>query len=278
MKRIKVVLILLAAGSSPILGQRLGGCPAREAPGFVSLPSDLAVDQGLRDSGVISTWEIIRIALGDPRPDVRSLAALKLGEVGRKADLDPLIRAWLAEKDACTRTVMGFGLGRLAPLAIDASQHPRGQPWVTPFQECTIAVPPLVTLKIEQVTEPLRSSPTVRISVRNETAQILAFVGVENPEQLFSVTVLDPNGAPANVAKGAKGLFETVRDSAELFGGQGATFLPLPPQEDVSVWTWPVGSTFDLSAPGIYRVSLGGRVDYLDTTVCSNTALVTVEK
>jgi hypothetical protein len=57
----------------------------------------------------------------------------------------------------------------------------------------------------------------------------------------------------------------------------GSIFVALPPNENVRIWTWSVGDDFDMSAPGTYRVSLGGRIGYLNTTACSNTALVTVE-
>jgi hypothetical protein len=53
-------------------------------------------------------------------------------------------------------------------------------------------------------------------------------------------------------------------------------FIPLPPQKDVT-WDWRVGQDFDMSAPGIYSVSLGAKLDYLDAAVCSNTAYVTVK-
>ena len=46
------------------------------------------------------------------------------------------------------------------------------------------------------------------------------------------MTVLDPTGARAKFAKGKERMFEPVHDLAQLIGN-GPTFLPLPPQEDV---------------------------------------------
>jgi len=112
-----------------------------------------ATDKGLLDSGVALTREALTIALGDPRPDVRSLAALKLGEIGKQADMAPLMQALIEEKDDCTEFAMRDGLQSLVPgLAYDARQHPGGQPWITPFQPCKASEPALVTLTVEQVT------------------------------------------------------------------------------------------------------------------------------
>jgi hypothetical protein len=58
--------------------------------------------------------------------------------------------------------------------------------------------------------------------------------------------------------------------------GFRSVFQPLAPYEDVS-WIWRIGDDFDMSVPGTYRVSFGGRIGYLDTTVCSNTLWLTVE-
>jgi hypothetical protein len=90
------------------------------------------------------------------------------------------------------------------------------------------------------------------------------------------VTVLDPTGARVKFATGKEWMFDPA-PGLEHAAGNLPTFMALPPQNDVS-WIWRVGEEFDMSAPGTYRVSLGGRVPYLDTTVCSNTAEVTVEK
>ncbi|MGA3261107.1 MAG: hypothetical protein ABSE35_19660 [Bryobacteraceae bacterium] len=53
--------------------------------------------------------------------------------------------------------------------------------------------------------------------------------------------------------------------------------VPLLPNEEISSM-WKVGEDFDMSAPGVYRVSLGGPLEYLNTTVCSNTIDVTVDR
>jgi hypothetical protein len=96
------------------------------------------------------------------------------------------------------------------------------------------------------------------------------------PESLFSVSVLDPTGAQAKIAKGEEWKFEPL-DRA-LGSVHGTVWLPLPPEEDVVMWTWREGEDFDMSMPGSYRVSLGGTFAFLDITMCSNTANVIVGK
>jgi hypothetical protein len=280
MRRIYGTIILLAAGSLPVAAQRLDGCPEHETPVmFISAVSGETLDRGLRDAGYTLTRDALAIALGDPRAEVRSLAALKLGRDGKKANLASMMQAWLAERDTCTEAMMHLGLSTLVSLlARDAELHPGGQWRVTPFQACTASQPPLVSLAIEQVTDPLHAGPAVRITARNETAETLAFAKTATPTELFSVTVLGPTGAPTKVPEGQERLYQPIgRDLGLAFHDHSPMFVPLPPQEDVS-WIWRIGDDFDMSAPGTYRVSFGGRIAYLDTTACSNTASVIVEK
>jgi hypothetical protein len=266
------MLVFLAAQSAPILAQRLDGCPAQASPSwFSAVPSREAVDRGLQGYGVGATRDALTLALRDPQADVRSLAALKLRDTAKAAGVDPLLKAWLLEEDDCTKGLMEMALSTLVGGL--AEQHPNGQYWVTPFQECTAPERPLVTLIIEQVSGPGVTGPTVRVSARNQTPETLPFVKAP-PQQLYSASVLGPTGANANIAESRRSMY---KPGGVLFQN-GPMFVALPPHEDVPVWTWSVGDDFDMSAPGTYRVSLGGRIDYLNTTVCSNTALVTVQR
>ena len=169
---------------------------------------------------------------------------------------------------------MLLALAMLVPeLAFDAKQHPGGQPRVTPHQACTTSGAPPVTLMIEQVNE-ARSALAVRISARNQTPQTLAFVRSASTADLSSVIVLGPTGGPAKVKKGQGGCIGRCTTSHAIVSGP--QLLPLPPQEDVTLRIWRVADDFDISAPGTYHISLGGRITFLDTTVCSNTAEVKV--
>jgi hypothetical protein len=279
MNRVNIAIMMLAAGSLPVSAQRLDGCPENETPvvqGVIHAVSRETRDRGLQEAGFALDRGSLAIALRDPRADVRSLAALKLGEVGQRADVASIMQAWLSEKDTCTRGKMDLALSMLVPeLAWDAGQHPGGQLRIAPFQACTVSEPLLVTLTIEQVAEPGAAGPAVRVSARNRTPQTLAFARAPSPTELFSVTVLDPTGAPAKVTKGQEWMYEPAHSLANAIDARKVAYLALPSQEDIS-WTWRIGDDFDMSVPGTYRVSMGGRIGYLDTTVCSNTAEVTV--
>ena len=72
-------------------------------------------------------------------------------------------------------------------------------------------------------------------------------------------------------------MFDQTTDKKFSFSfNNTSSIIFLPPGKDVHFWTWNIGEDFDLSEPGIYHVSLGGRLAYLDTTVCSNMAEVKV--
>jgi hypothetical protein len=274
MSQTAIMLALLALVSAPAAAQRLDGCPTEpQASMIIGTPSQESIDQRLHDSAISLSRDALTTALSDPRADIRSLAALKLGLTGNMATLTPLVQAWLAEEDPCTKFVMEFGLGTLVPaLAVDKKQHPNGQPWVKPFQACKESDRSAVTLSIEPMK---RDSPAVRITARNNTDRTLPYV-MAAPEELYSVTVLGPAGIPAKIFQRQESMFEPDKGASHLFFN-GPTFVALPPHGEVPVWTWDVGNTFDLSLPGTYQVSLGGRIEFLDSTICSNTAEVVVQ-
>jgi hypothetical protein len=290
--RIFAIFALAAAGSLPIAAQRLDGCTTFQSPD-VHLPiqavSRETREHGLKDAGYTLAGDSLVSALSDPRADVRGAAAQSIAEqvVGRTL-LAPVLRAWLAEKDACSAGAMLNALSQLMHgVAWDPTQHPGDQQLVTPFQSCTPSGRQVMSATIEQTRDQYYSGPAIRLTYRNQTAQTLAFAKTPAPMDLFSVTVLNPAGERAKVTQGREWLYEPLQlQHAPTRPGDSITvltnsfrlvFAPLRPGEDVS-WIWRIGEGFDLSEPGTYRVSFGGRIDYLDTTVCSNTALVTVDK
>jgi hypothetical protein len=279
MSRISAVIMLAALGPLPALAQRLDGCPAQETGYMIfSLPSSEAIDRNLQDSGIGGTRDALTAALSSSRPDFRSLAALKLGREGGKADLEPLMQASLAETDPCTRIAFASALGSLAlALVHDPAQHRESKPWIAPFKPCKPAEPAMAELTVAPGNSNSFGAPTLEISVSNLTAKILPFV-VALPEELFSVSVFGPAGAPVKT-KGKDYMFdETPGPRFSLAFGTTPSLLILPPGKDGHFWTWNIGDDFDMSQPGTYHVSLGGRIAYLDTTVCSNTAEITVAK
>jgi hypothetical protein len=96
---------------------------------------------------------------------------------------------------------------------------------------------------------------------------------------MFSVAVLDPSGGHARIAKDRENLYRPAIQLPSLtaFGRSGPIQPVLGPHEETS-WEWPVWQDFDVSEPGVYRIRLGGKLDYIDTTVCSNTLEITVGK
>lgn len=283
MHRIYRTIVLLTVGSLTAEGQRLDGCPAPGVQSVAQGPARGSRELGLRRAGYSLTRDALVLALGDPRADVRSLAALNLAENGGQTELVPMMQAWLVEKDDCTITWMVSALSRLLRgLAWDARQHPGRQQRVTPFQACTPSQHPRVSLTIESATDAAIPGPAIRILIRNQTPQTVAFGKTASPTSLFSVTVIGPTGEPAKVIKEQEWLYKPIEPDNGNFDHRltnafRLVFQPVPPGEDVS-WIWKVGDDFDMSVPGTYRVSFGGRVDYLDSTICSNTLSVTVEK
>jgi hypothetical protein len=268
--------MVLVAGSLPMAAQRLDGCPEVYDP-FSSgtAPSGKALDQALRGAGVGLTRDVLTIALLDPRADIRSLAALKLSVADNELEVSPLLKAWASEKDPCTKGIIGRSISTVVgSLAWDRAQHPGDQPRIAPFQTYTPSPSPLVTLTVEQETRYLNSTPTVRITARNQTPLPIAFAWARDPQALFSATVTDPTGAPARIPRGLQWNYQPVGDLSGVFT-HSPFGLILVPHEEPS-WAWRIGDDFDMSTPGTYHVSLSGNLGYLYTTVCSNTAEVKV--
>jgi hypothetical protein len=270
------MMMLAALGSVPALAQRLDGCPEEQTGRTIfSLPSSGAIDREVRNSGVGTTREALTAALVSPRPDLRSLAALKLGGAGKMADLEPLMQASRAEKDPCAQIAFASALGSMAAALVhDPAQHPGRKPWIAPFKPCEPVEPPLTQLTLTQGSTTNFGTPTVEISVRNLRSETLPFI-VAVPQELFSVSVFDVTGKPVKT-KGKDYMFDQTDTPLSLAFNSTASLLFLPPGKDIHFWTWNIGDDFDLSEPGIYHVSLGGAIAYLGTTVCSNTVEIKV--
>ena len=143
-----------------------------------------------------------------PGRKFRSLAAQQLVAGWQIEVLDMVLQAWLSETDTCTKAVMKFAANELADyLASDISQLPGGQLLVKPFQACTQSGTPVIALRLDDVSSSWGRT-MVLVSVRNLTPQPLAFVGTRSPEELFSVTVLDPAGAHAKIPESQQSLYD----------------------------------------------------------------------
>ena len=282
MIRAWTAIIIVAAALPQAEAERLDGCTPPTSEGTLAHVRVVSSETGalaLRGAGYTPTKEALASALTDPRPEVRSPAAQQLVAGWQIEVLDMVLQAWLSETDTCTKAVMKFAANELADyLASDISQLPAGQLLVKPFQACTQSGTPVIALRLDDVSSSWGRT-MVLVSVRNLTPQPLAFVGTRSPEELFSVTVLDPAGAHAKIPESQQSLYDPPAARPGPRGGlvgNGPMLLPLMPQEKFS-WTWNVSNDFDMSAPGIYRVSMGARIPYLNTTVCSNVADVGVK-
>jgi hypothetical protein len=200
MGRVYAMIALVIAGSLLAAAQRLDGCVDFATPGEHGLSHGVSQkerDHGLEDAGYSLTRDSLVRALGDLRADVRSVAALKLAlEVGSVADLAPILQAWQAENDSCTKAGMGAALSGLVS-GIDPKQHPGGQPRVTPFQACALSEHSLAYLTIEQATDAKVPVPKVRISVAEPDA---AYSGVR--ENWTSDGIVLRNGYGPNRGSG----------------------------------------------------------------------------
>jgi len=240
-------------------------------------------DRNLLGAGYTFTKESLLSGLHDPRPDVRSLAAAKLSEIGETSSVTALAEALSTEEDSCARGAMGFAIGSLGWRLSKGpgKQHAGDQRYVTPFQSCTPSESRVLTLTIEQGPHPsyVTNGPVVHISARNVSGRVIPFVWTASPGQLFSVTLLEPGGGKARIPKAQEWLYHPASElpAGTIGGGHGPMGRALAPGEEFA-WDWRVGSDFDMSAPGVYRVSLGGPLEYLNTTVCSNTIDVTVDR
>jgi hypothetical protein len=257
------VWIMLVA--APMWAQRIDGCTVSAAPlrmTSVNLPSPEQAGRLLEQNGIYPiTREKLIAALAHPLPEIRSLAAMTLWGIGQAEDLQPLLDARLAEKDACAWAMINLAASNLAAkLLYDKTQHPHGELYVKPFQKCETEAS-VVTLTLKPVPG---YRPYLDLVAHNETERLIPFIQ-SSPQVVFSATVLNPDGPNAKIAK-----------QPEFLDGPGPGIF-LKPGEERKLWTWHVDDDFDLSTPGTYKVSLGGRFPYLNTTVCSNVAEVTVQ-
>jgi len=280
MKRLIEIGVILIAAAACAAAQRLDGCETITGVGTVRGKSQETLDNNLRQAGYTFTKESLLSALRDPRPDVRGLAAGKLSETGDAPSLNALAEALSIEGETCAHFEIGFAIGMLGQdlFLTSGKQHPGGQPFVTPFQPCTPSDPPVLTLAIEQDPSSLTGAngPLIHVSARNVSGRLLPFVWASPPGYLFSVTLLEPGGGKAPIPKDREWVYHPLQPD-RLVGGHGPIGKALKPGDEAT-WDWRPGNDFDMSTPGTYRLSLGGPIEYLSTSACSNTIDVIVGK
>jgi hypothetical protein len=259
------ILSLLVVIALPLMAQRPNGCS--EIP--ISRMPDIVLDQALRKSGQSLNESRLLTALTDSNPSVRSLAAWKLASLGKKNYVPKLIAVWSGETDDCMRISVHEALGELL-RRIWTDDRVDFMHAITPFRRCVPSGREIVSLRVEQMPDPPRldHGPTARVTVQNLTSEALPFLTSRDPVEVFSATALSSSGQPARL-RGC--LFTACAEGS----GYAASFILLQPLEK-KTWVWFLGHDFDMSAAGTYKVSLGAKLEYLETTVCSNIADVRV--
>lgn len=268
--------------------QRLDGCIDQRQPSAAKAPlnsfTEADRDRALREAGYSLSQSSLRSALKASDPALRSIAAMRLASLGGRDDVAIIARVFSSETDPCTKLLVAQSLAELTRKYWAASpQHTKRVP---PFQPCTASSPPILSLRVEQVqqvrTRPhAPTGPLVRITVRNLTSEMLPFLSHVDVAGLFSVSVFGSDGHRAAIPSNQTCYYQqcdprsdpTLHESCIAHCTPG--LLPLLPQQDVTI-DWYPGEDFDMSTPGLYQVSLGAKLDYLDTTVCSNIASVAV--
>ena len=239
---------------------------------------ELERDRTLQSKGYSLTQESLLPGLTSSEPTVRAFAADKLASIADKDAIPPLTKAWESEADACVKTYLtsaledlvgrnwreGKAVGRFgAALSTLATE------------DCIPSSPPLISIQLQQI--PIWDR-ALWVWYRNLTQSPIPFIFGPTPPQLFEVRVIGPDGKPAKIQPN-KECYHKDCPSAPghvYVGSFGMTVLELQPLKDHET-NWMVGQDFDMSAPGTYQVSLGAKLKYLNTTVCSNVATVTVK-
>jgi len=233
-------------------------------------------DKVLRDSRVYSfTKDAMIAALKDPRPPLRSAAAEKLAYETETDAIPAIVEALAVEWDAPTKQALNLALIKLGSVWLAPHREARGgQIRPSPFQQCAPSAPPILSLTLSQSPAPPGQGPVIHVSARNLTERPVAFFKEGSPADMFSATVLDARGGHARIQKEMDYLYR--RHPPEGAAGSGAPVEAVLPAGGETSWDWRVGEDFDMPAPGSYLVSLGGALEYLNTTVCSNTLEVNV--
>jgi len=270
--------VLLATAAITARAQRLDGCVEGPTKGVVAAPSDETRDRALQDAGYALKTDSLLSALRDQRADVRSLAAVRLAKDPQVGVLPSLVEALSAERDPCTKAGMARAVAALERASSRGKEGNGRQPRPTPFQRCAPSEPQLVALTLAQSHKPTtgETAPLVHVSVRNLMDRPVPFLKLVSPVDTFSATVLAPTGGHAAIPQAKEYLYHPLPPNV-LIGRSGPIEPILGPHEETS-WEWRVDEDFDMSTPGKYLVSLGGRIEYLGTTACSNTIEVKIGK
>ena len=274
---ISVITCAIALSASARLpAQGLSRCAVNE-PYSLDLANEER-DRTLRSKGYTLTQEGLLPGLASPEPTIRAFAADKLATVGDSNAVLPLTKAWESESDPCVKTYLSSALDDLVGRNWTDGKV-IGRLW-TPLStlataDCVPSSPALISIQLQQI--PIWDR-ALWVWYRNLTQSPIPFIGIPGPSKLFELRVIGPDGKPAKIQPARECAFKDCPSPPGHVdvGSGGMAIQVLHPLKDVEEY-WMVGQDFDMSAPGTYQVSLGAKLKYLNTTVCSNVATVTVK-
>jgi hypothetical protein len=272
---------MFAAALVPLAAQRADGCDDA-----VQLVHNAGGGRVLGAAGYALAETSLISALSDSDPSVRSLAADNLAQRKDRRLIPILMRALSVEKDGCTGEHIRLALQPIVQLHW-SQRLEAGEP-TSSAQVCASPASALVSLELKQV-DPAAwwsyQGLTIEATIRNLSGDPIPYLLSANPRELYTYRVSGPEGRNLDPVPGVDcpnrdcsytGQLVSSGPIASLYDTKSAALTVLRPLEDVS-WYWHVGDDFDMSAPGVYRVSLGAKLGYLDTYVCSNVATVMVK-
>jgi len=235
-------------------------------------------DRTLRSKGYSLTQESLLPGLTSPEPTVRALVADKLSNIGDSDAIPQLAKAWESETNPCVKTYLTSALEDLVGRNWTEGKviGRLGTPQSTlATADCVPSSPTLMSIQLQQI--PIWDK-ALWVWYRNLTQSPIPFIVGPTPPQLFEVRVIGPDGRPAKIQPNKECDYKECSSvpGHVYVGSGGMTVRELQPLKDFEAY-WMVGQDFDMSAPGTYRVSLGAKLKYLNTTVCSNVATVTVK-
>ena len=138
-------------------------------------------------------------------------------------------------------------------------------------------VPSVLAMLIEtsQPNDGTEYSPTsIHIIVRNVSDHVVLIDKI-TPVLHFSAFIVNAQGRRVSFSREAKQRLLPQTNSVIVGSSSGPG--PLRPRDEAG-YTWNLGSTFDLSAPGKYRIRLTGDFEAVHQPTSSNTIELTVRK
>jgi hypothetical protein len=144
-----------------------------------------------------------------------------------------------------------------------------------PFKSCIASSPQVLGLEISGTVDADRTT-VLDIAVKNISEKAIT-IEKRDPERLFAAKVADASEVPVPLTPRGRKLYAPTSSSQVLVESSVGP-LHLEPQEEAS-FKWRISDIFEMSKPGLYKVSLMEAVSLvsLNTVACSNVVSVNVK-